>query len=215
MSRLRARILAVVTLLLSIVGAFGVLVYAGLRFGDKGFAGGHEVTEMYINRPGDDPEAGKLTLEGDPGGVALLQNTYFVSGENTPLELTTAYRMVAEGANIALFSVIVILLFIGSILLLANKNIRGFARVGALVTGLLSIVVSVLHPFFDRESDQATIRELGLQAETETMTLVAHSFSWQDINFILMGVGVMLTVAALALGAKREVVEYDLSMPRR
>ncbi len=189
------KVLAGLVLAVAAALALGAFLYAAIVFGDKGVFNPNAGTEMHINllegRTINGAEAQPLTIPGDPGGFAEPYTTYMVRGEQ-PLQLTTAYRAIAEAGQLALLGAIIVLLAVGSLRVLLNKPNAAFARVGLLVLGVLTMVVSVLVPFFQKQTGQATLQELGITAETADTVIVAEFFDLADINFLLLGLGLVL-----------------------
>ncbi|MFC0582441.1 hypothetical protein [Micrococcoides hystricis] len=202
------KVIALIALIASVTLAFETLIYALLIFSEKGVFNPHTSTEMHINMleghamPGAEPES--IPIPGDPGGFAEPSTTYLVHGVE-PLQLTTAYLAIAEGAQITLMLAIIILLAIGAIRVLANKPNTSFARVSLLVLGALSIVVSILAPFFTKQTGQTTLQELGIEAETANTVIVAEFFDFQDINFLQLALGIVLIYVSSFIPRKTEV----------
>lgn len=210
------KVIAVIALIVSVALAFGTFIYTSLIFGDKGIFNPNASTEMHINmlegQTFNTDEAETLSIPGDPGGFAEPSTTFLVHGAE-PLQLTTAYRAIAEVGNVALMAAIIILLAIGAIRVLANKPNASFARVGLLVLGALTIVVSIFVPFFNKQTGQTTLQELGIEAETANTVIVADFFDFSDINFLMLGLGLVLICVSFfiprhaALPARNDVAE--------
>lgn len=196
------QVLAFMTLALGLIAAVGTFFYGALIFGTKGVFNPNTSTEVHINmldgKVFEDSTAKSLHIPGNPGGYADPSTTWMLYGEE-PLSQTISYKAIAEAGHIALMAMIILLLVIGSILVLANRSIAPVARFGVLALGILAVIVSVLVPFFQREASQATLRELGIEVDADQLVIVTDYFDYTNINFLMMGLGLVLMIVALLI----------------